>query len=617
MRSPEELHLTDWASLEHSYGSGTDVPGWIRALYAEDREAVDRALGELFNRALHQGTVSSAGAAAVPYLAHAAVHAVHRREGMLAFIATTGGAEEEYEGEEEETEFEHKVTGRTLAADELPGLLHLLRDDPDPEVRRQVVRVARRAAGESLPLALAALTACHREDPAPAVRAEALTVLSFLDADPRGRLRAALGDPEPAVRATAALGLLEGNGAPNPAELLAILVADGGDPAFRVVSGEWFPGVGNTDDRLRRLLDEDPEATRAVAAAWIAAGDHDGRGARRALRLAERWYGYQDETVALLAAALPHQREWYWRMKVLQGLADLVAGCSDPGPVVEAVLPHTTDPDWRIHRPAQLALGRAGDTRLLTAVPEPAAAALAALAARTDDLDLRRRALVPSPSPYGGVLRGEADELLDALTPESAAPLLPELTTLLRTCPNGKLVRFLGGSGLTDRELHDLLGELATGGDRCLAPAAAVAAARLGADPGPALRLLAERPDCLAEAALLGPLGAPLLPLVERCLTEGHTRQRVEAAEAHWRITGDPTRAVPILLAALNRTAPGAHALAVLRRIGHPLPREHRALVEGWLMTDRRTPVGKDHYWSVREEHQLREDARLLLDRQP
>ncbi|WP_404869750.1 HEAT repeat domain-containing protein [Kitasatospora griseola] len=613
MRSPAELHLTDWASLEHSYGSGSDVPGWVRALYAEDEAVVGKALGELFDRALHQGTVSSAGAAAVPYLAHAAVHAVHRRDDVLAFIATTGGAEEEYEGEEEESGFEDKVTGRTLASRELPGLLGLLRGDPDPEVRRQVVRVARWAAGESRSLALDALVACHREDPSPAVRAEALTVLGFLDADPGGRLRAALEDPEPAVRATAALGLLERAGAPYPAELVAVLVADGGVPDFRVGWGEWFPGVGNTDDRLRRLLDADPEATRAVAAAWIAAGDHDGRGARRALRLAARWYGYRDEAVALLIAALPHQREWYWRMKVLDGLAGLVARCPEPGPVVEAVLPHTVDPDWRISRPAQLALGLAGDIRLLTAVPEPDAAALDALAARTDDLALRRRALAPHRSRYGGALHSGADELLDALTPESAAPLLPELTALLRTCPDPKLVRFLGGSGLDDPELRRLLGELANGDDRCLAPAAAVAAARLGADPELALRLLAERADCLAEAALLGPLGAPLLPLVERRLTEGHVRQRVEAAEAHWRITGDPARAVPGLLAALDRTAAGARALAVLRRIGRPLPGEQRALVEGWLATDRSRPVGRDHSWSVPEEDRLREEARLLL----
>ncbi|MFF0295838.1 hypothetical protein ACFYST_19035 [Kitasatospora sp. NPDC004614] len=618
MRSPEELHLTDWASLEHSYGSGTDVPDWIRGLYDEDRAVVDRVLGELFGRALHQGTVSSAGAAAVPYLAHAAVHAVHRRDDMLAFIATTGGAEEEYEGEADESGFEDKVTGRTLAAEELPGLLHLLRDDPDPEVRRRLVRVARwAAAGECLPLAVAALTAFQREDPAPAVRAEALTVLRFLDADPAGRLRAALADPEPAVRATAALGLLEAAELPYPAELLDVLVADGGDPAFRVVSGEWFPGVGNTDDRLRYLLDEDAEATRAVAAAWIAAGDHDGRGARRALRLAERWRGYEEEAAALLAAALPHQHEWYWRMKVLDGLADLVARCADPAAVAEAVLPHTTDPDWRIHRPAQLALGRAGDTRLLTTVPQPEAAALDALAAPTDDLDLRRRALAPKPCGGCGSMHGSADELLDTLTPDSAAPLLPELTALLGARPTVKLVRFLGGTGLTDPELLNLLGELVTRGDRNLAPAAAVAAARLGADPEPALHLLTERTDCLADIALLGPLGAPLLPLVERCLTEGHPRQQVEAAEAHWRITGDPDRTLPVLLAALSRRAPAVHALTVLRRIGRPLPPEHRALVEGWLATDRRVPVGKDHFWNMREEDQLRAEARLLLAHRP
>ncbi|MFF7994824.1 hypothetical protein ACFZDG_34265 [Kitasatospora xanthocidica] len=52
------------------------------------------------------------------------------------------------------------------------------------------------------------LLACYESDPAPAVRAEALTVLTLLDPDPvaaHRRLRPALTDPAPAVRAAAAL----------------------------------------------------------------------------------------------------------------------------------------------------------------------------------------------------------------------------------------------------------------------------------------------------------------------------------------------------------------------------------------------------------------------------
>ncbi|MFI9788202.1 hypothetical protein ACIHEI_32560 [Kitasatospora sp. NPDC051984] len=613
MRTPEELHLVDWASLYHAYGDGTDVPGWIRALYSEDEAVVDGALDELFGRVLHQGSVYPASVAAVPYVAHAAVHAVHRRHLMLAYLAATGGTEAEtWPGPQQE--------GCGLVAEELPGLLHLIRD-PDPEVRRQAVRVARRATGDSLRPALDALTACHRDDPVVRVRAEALTVLSRLDADPGPLLRAALEDAEPAVRATAALALLEED--PTP-ELPAVLVADGGDPDFRLVWTEWFPGVGSTEDRLQRLINDDPELVHELATAWIAAGDHDGRGTRRALRLSTHWRGYEEETVALLLAALPHQREWYWRMRVLDGLADRVARCADPAAVAEAVLPHATDPDPRIFRPAQLALARAGDTRLLTTVPEPHPDALDALATRTDDLDLRRQALTPHPCPGGcGGSHSSTDELLDALTPESAVPLLPELTALLRTCPNRRLLHLLGELGLTDPELLAALDELAQRTDHLLAPAAAVAAARLGADPGPALRLLADRlatdADRLPEAALLGPAGAPLLPLVEPYLAADFPRTRVDAAEALWRITGDPTRAVPALLAEIAGPIPtwsAVQALSVLRRTGQPLPPGQRALVEGWRDLDPAV-MADEIFWSRQDEERLHEEVRLLLDQQP
>ncbi|MFD7730418.1 HEAT repeat domain-containing protein [Kitasatospora phosalacinea] len=619
MRPPEELHLTDWSALTHAYGTAEAVPDWVRALYAGGAAAADRALDELFGRALHQGTASSAGAAAVPYLAHAAVHAVHRRGSALEFIAGTGGTEEHYWYEEEGRPGE-ELAGRARASAELPFLIPLL-GDPDAEVRRQVVRVARWAAGESLPLAVAALTACHRDDPSDRVRAEALEVLGRLDGDREARLRAALADGAPAVRATAALGLLEDTEGPCPAGLLGVLLADGGDPEFRMAWDEWFPGVGSTESRVKRLLDADPDATRAAAAAWIEAGDHDARGTRRALRLAARWPGREAEAHALLVAALPHQHDRYWRTNLLHGLAEGVTRHPDPAVLAAAVLPDATHPDHRVSEPAQLVLGRAGDTRLLDLVPDPAPAALDALAARTRDPELLRRALAPYRSPYGGAVRSAADEVLGVLTPADTAALLPELTRLLRAAPNRGLLHLLGGSGLTDRRLLDAVGELAAADGHDLQPAAAVAATRLGADPQPALRLLAERLGhgwgTLAEAALLGPVGAPLLPLVERHLTEGSPHGRVDAAEALWRINGDARRAVPVLLEAFRPTWPGLRALTVLRRIGRPLPAEHRALLDSWLSPGHVGPSEEEVFWHDRLGSQLRAEARLLRADQP
>ena len=65
----EELDRIDWGRLEHAYGSAKDVPGLIRDLTARSRKRRERALYELFGNIHHQGTVYSATAPAVPFLA--------------------------------------------------------------------------------------------------------------------------------------------------------------------------------------------------------------------------------------------------------------------------------------------------------------------------------------------------------------------------------------------------------------------------------------------------------------------------------------------------------------------------------------------------------------------
>lgn len=198
-------------------GDGSGVPDWIIALYSGDAGRADEAMSQLFNSVLHQGSVYPAAVAAVPFLAHAAVHAVHGRADALAMLAGAGGqCTEPRPGDEEE--------GHTQVGAEVPGLLHLL-GDSDAEVRRYAVRVARRADSESVPAAVQALTAAYASDPVAAVRAEALTVVTRIDPDPQacaGRLHDALADPAAAVRAVAALALLERTDTPYPADLVVL-----------------------------------------------------------------------------------------------------------------------------------------------------------------------------------------------------------------------------------------------------------------------------------------------------------------------------------------------------------------------------------------------------------
>jgi hypothetical protein len=62
------LDTINWATLTHAHGEATDVPVLIRSLLSENDEARMDALAALHEQIWHQGTVSPAAAAAVPFL---------------------------------------------------------------------------------------------------------------------------------------------------------------------------------------------------------------------------------------------------------------------------------------------------------------------------------------------------------------------------------------------------------------------------------------------------------------------------------------------------------------------------------------------------------------------
>ncbi|GGM26415.1 hypothetical protein GCM10010129_83630 [Streptomyces fumigatiscleroticus] len=608
MRSPEELDTIDWPSLYHAYGDGSDVPDWIRALYSDDADRVDKVLDELFNSVLHQGSVYPATVAAVPFLAHAAVHTVHGRAHVLALLAGAGGhGPEPQPGDEEE--------GCAQVGAEVPGLLHLLGDD-DPQVRRRAVRVARRATGETVPAAVRELTTSYETDPVAAVRAEALTVLTRLDPDPRSahrRLHDALTDPVAAVRAVAALALLEQAHAPYPADLVGILADAGGNSEFAVDQLEFFPGVGDTDSRVADVLAEDADAAAAVARSWIAQGDIEGRGSRRAMKLSTTWRDRENDTIALLTAALPHEKTPWDLSQLLNAIISWLPSATHPDAALSNnLLPHALT-GTSTAKQAQLALGRLGDERLLTAVPDPDPTALAALAARTHRLDHQRLAL-RHPAACPG-------ELHATLTPDTARTLLPDLKNLLHHRPTPTLARRFGDWGIQDPELLGLLEMTARSDDDELATAAAVTAARLGADPDPALRLLERRLGdngwCLEEAGRLGPAAAPLLPLVEGYFVDGYEWMRMRAAEAYWRITGDASKAVPVLTALAGPLPVGVRALQTLLLIGPPFPSHLQPHLQHWSTAKRRVVSSYGLVSPGTElrplDDQLRETARQML----
>ncbi|MFI5649223.1 hypothetical protein [Kitasatospora sp. NPDC051705] len=352
-----------------------------------------------------------------------------------------------------------------------------------------------------------------------------------------------------------------------------------------------------------------------MARGWIARGDHQGRGIRRARQLSELWRDREDETVGLLGAALPHEHS-PWDLGILIGaVSRWLPYVRHPDPALaDGLLPHTRS-DFLAARMAQTVLGQLGDPRLLTEVPDPSPEALAALAVRTRSPEHQRLALR---HPDGTGLDG----LYAGLSPEEALAHLPDLTRLLLRHPTRALVHRFADWAIRDAELLDRLETLArTTGDDSLATAATVTAACLGGDPDAALRLLehglADSARQIVEAGRLGEAAAPLLPLIERHLDDGSDWTRLHSAEAHWHITGDPSLAVPVLTALVDPSLPvGVRALQALHRIGPPYPSDLAPRLPHYGTSERRLLREYDPWFPVEERHldeQLRETALRML----
>lgn len=406
--------------------------------------------------------------------------------------------------------------------------------------------------------------------------------------------------------------MLERSEAPYPADLVAVLAEAGGDPGFDVGASEFAPGIGNTDERAW-ILTEDADALAAVARGWITHGDHQSRGTRRARHLSAVWRDREDETVSLLTEALRHEHDLWDLGHLLGTISQCLPGASHPDPALaDNLLPHVHT-DTVAGRQAQTILGQLGDLRLLTHVPEPAPEALAALAVRTRDPEHQRLALR---HPDGGHL----DDLYTALSAEEAGTHLPDLARLLRDRPTQALVRRFGDWAIRDAGVLDPLEALTHATDDELAAAAAVTIARLTGDPVIALRLLAHRlaenGRRLEEAGRLGDAAAPVLPLVECYLDDDYDWTRLDAAEAHWRITGEPSAALPVLTALVDPSRPvGVRALKAVHRIGPPYPSDLRPQLLHWATSERRLlrEYGTCFPDQRHRDDQLRETARRML----
>lgn len=63
-----DLDTINWASIHHSHGTAEKFPQWIRALYGDDRPQQRRALRNLSEYSLHQGTLYDVTPVVIPFL---------------------------------------------------------------------------------------------------------------------------------------------------------------------------------------------------------------------------------------------------------------------------------------------------------------------------------------------------------------------------------------------------------------------------------------------------------------------------------------------------------------------------------------------------------------------
>ncbi|MFG2364765.1 HEAT repeat domain-containing protein [Streptomyces mirabilis] len=273
---------------------------------------------------------------------------------------------------------------------------------------------------------------------------------------------------------------------------------------------------------------------------------------------------------------------------------------------------------------ARLALAGCGDLRLLEQPGSLSGPVLATfLTHHRDEALPRLHPVLPEL-----IARGSA-ELLDALGPDLAAAHLPQLKQALREHPTLAAARLLGelGPSGTDAETADLLATVEPTARHDVHAEAAVSRALITGDAEPAIEALrdllrAQSPSGILPAVgRLGPLGAPLAPEVAALLNDPREYGRSQAADAYWRITGNPRPVLPHLLAraaptttyASNDTAwydrrDALRVLAGMRKAGAlaTTPPELRPLLELCATSPRRVT------W--KDDDELRRLARALLD---
>ena len=619
------LDEVPWAGLTHAYGSAEDVPGLLRHLVSADAERREVAVDELFGSICHQGTIYDATGYAVPFLACiAADPALPSREDALDLLQAIGagtggdaqarrglvyGAESDAELDAaEQAEQAWVARGRKAVADEVPRLLALLRD-ADPRVRLRVpctLAVCHDRAAE----AIAALVRHLDGEMDPAMSASVLLALAALSRDGGAHpplpplLEERLVD---APVSCLALGMLQATRATSDADLVSAMELMIGAAARGHRELAAVPGASGRGARmLTGVLDGRPAAAMRLVHGLTGSSDEELRASAvaEAGRLVRTWRSITPPGVRLLADALDDPAEEV-RECAVTALAWAFPACRPAADALAWAL------GWagRSRRYAAIALARLGDPRILPHLrqaldgdpPHWAGPALLGLGGRASQLlpdVLATLPRLPARPPDGGV-----DNRLIHLTlwvgtlGDAAAPAVPALAAMLAAgraplAAASALAR-LGAVAAPARPA--LVGALSAENYGFLRAHAAGALWATDRDPRPLLDLAHELPDELHGARWLvleylegaGRAGEPLVPWLRMQLAHRDQWHRVPAARALWRITGDSTLVLPVLLDAAAPTEAGMLAVECLAEIGPVAPQILSRLRE-WLASDRR-----------------------------
>lgn len=589
----------DWAALDGAYGPCTEAPDILRGLASPDPDVAGEAMFEFGSSVWHQGTVYPVTVEVVPFLVELAVtEGVHRRPDLLRILGElcdprlTRGPEQ--------------PLVRAAVAVHSGPLLPLLAD-ADPRIRLH----AAFAAAHSGPHAYDSLRERWASEDHPPVRASILAGLSRLEpAATVPLLEAALHDPSPELRATAAT-VLAGSGVPLPPDVLepvgeALALVDtlwaGHRPAWEVVFAATEPAAAailgaplarsadpSTRSRLLHsiharflrsrssvpallppvaglLTDPDPEVRSDAAVAALAAGplvaplltaDPVSPGVRRPS-------GEAAPTAGMSVAGS------------LLGMAGAGSRCA------LRVLVHLGHPGYPEALAAAWDAGTAHDVLSGIEVPfDPAALAV-----------IRRAITGPRPgsaaSPFFlASSRQDIDGLLAVLESwgPAAAPAFPEIVALLTSHPDSAAPALAAIGPAALPAIPALTGRARTGdvpsghailrltGDTgpLLTAAAAVLPAvpsSSGIDPHRLVHWLRLIADAGADAAVLVPGLARMLGGTPEDQPD-RRRVRVAAARVIWRATGDAAAVRPALREIVGRGfGPAGDAAELLAELG-------------------------------------------------